>query len=171
MTNQSHTELVARLRLLADWIDESVWSEPELNDAPKTIHEAAAALESPERVQGGLAMLPREPNDEMCDQGAQALVSWENGSVWPESWGEIAARQYRKDARKAWVAMAETFLCATPSPQAEKQPLSLDEIRAWAVRRTSALGPEGITDPIAFLEDGVRWGEAQHGIVTKESSK
>lgn len=52
MTNQSHTELAARLRNLANWIDKSVWMSPEMASAPKTIHEAAAALESPERVQG-----------------------------------------------------------------------------------------------------------------------
>lgn len=61
----------------------------------------------------------------------------------------------------------------SPSPQApleSKPPLSLDAIQAWAKRRASALGPEGVTDPIAFLEEGVRWGEAQHGIGVKEST-
>lgn len=48
------------------------------------------------------------------------------------------------------------------------EPISIDEIRKWASRRVSCLPPAGVTDMIAFLEEGVRWGEAQHGIVTKE---
>jgi len=41
----------------------------------------------------------------MCDQGAQAIVQWENGCVWPDSWGDTYAKQYRKDAKKAYSAM------------------------------------------------------------------
>ena len=46
----------------------------------------------------------QEPTPEMIEAGAQALVSWENGSVWPDSWG-VHANQHRRDARKCYIAM------------------------------------------------------------------
>lgn len=64
--SQSHTELAARLRSLANWIDQSVWMTPEMSSAPKTIHEAAAALESPERVQGDEAATDPEDCNAWC---------------------------------------------------------------------------------------------------------
>lgn len=91
-------------------------------------------------------------------QGAVLYRYWQPGI---QRWG------YTEDGS---IPGVQALVLATPSPQAEKQPLSLKEIQAWAVRRISALGPEGVTHPVAFLEEGVRWGEAQHGIVTKEST-
>ena len=44
------------------------------------------------------------------------------------------------------------------------QPLTLDAIRKWAQRRVKAASPAGVTDPVAWLEEGVRWAEGQHGI-------
>lgn len=167
MTNQSHTELAAQARDWAVHLEQANVGRTDQYIA-HTLRRCAAALESPERVQGGLAMLPREPNDEMCDQGAQALVSWENGSVWPESWGEIAARQYRKDARKAWVAMAETFLCATPSPQAEKQPLS-DELCQTLLEAQQPF-PRTISRDEFLIRNTWRACCEVHGIVTKEGT-
>lgn len=76
------------------------------------------------------------------------------------SWdGHSTEEKYQRLAR----------LSSTPPPPAVGKPLSLAVIQEWAARRVKALGPEGITDPIAFLEEGVRWGETQHGIVTKET--
>lgn len=63
-----------------------------------------AALAQPD-VPEGWALVPVEPTHEMCDQGAQAIVQWENGCVWPDSWGDTYAKQYRKDANKAYCAM------------------------------------------------------------------
>jgi predicted membrane chloride channel (bestrophin family) len=47
-----------------------------------------------------------EPTKEMIEAGAMALVQWEADSVWPDSWGSMAI-QYRKEARKVWMAMNE----------------------------------------------------------------
>lgn len=63
-----------------------------------------AALAQPD-VPEGYVLVPVEPTHEMCDQGAQAIVQWENGCVWPDSWGDTYAKQYRKDAKKAYSAM------------------------------------------------------------------
>ena len=64
----------------------------------------SAALAQPD-VPEGWVLVPVEPTHEMCDQGAQAIVQWENGCVWPDSWGDTYAKQYRKDAKKAYSAM------------------------------------------------------------------
>lgn|SRR5574343_613528 len=63
-----------------------------------------AALAQPD-VPEGYVLVPVEPTHEMCDQGAQAIVQWENGCVWPDSWGNTYVKQYRKDAKKAYSAM------------------------------------------------------------------
>ena len=63
-----------------------------------------AALAQPDVLEGWV-LVPVEPTHEMCDQGAQAIVQWENGCVWPDSWGDTYAKQYRKDAKKAYSAM------------------------------------------------------------------
>lgn len=68
---------------------------------------AAGAAPVPE----GWQLVPVEPTPEMCDEGAQAIVQWENGAVWPDSWGITYADSYRKDAMKAYKAM---LAAATP---------------------------------------------------------
>lgn len=64
-------------------------------------------------VPEGWQLVPLEPTPEMCDEGAQAIVQWENGAVWPDSWGITYANRYRKDAMKAYKAM----LAAAPKEQ------------------------------------------------------
>lgn len=72
-------------------------------DAAKALLAAGAAGAAP--VPEGWKLVPVEPTPEMCDEGAQAIVQWENGAVWPDSWGITYANQYRKDAMKAYKAM------------------------------------------------------------------
>ena len=75
---------------------------------PQQIHyrdAAITALREAINASDGYVLVPVEPTHEMCDQGAQAIVQWENGCVWPDSWGDTYAKQYRKDAKKAYSAM------------------------------------------------------------------
>lgn len=46
-----------------------------------------------------------EPTKEMIDHGAQAVVSWEEGSVWPDSWSQTQVNRARRFARNAYIAM------------------------------------------------------------------
>ena len=68
--------------------------------------DARAAEARREAVPEGYAVVPIEPTQAMIEEGAQAIVQWENESKWPESWGSDAAR-HRKDARRAYMAMIE----------------------------------------------------------------
>lgn len=51
-------------------------------------------------------MMPAEPTEEMIEEAAKAIVSWDDGCVWPDSWGTDAIR-HRKDARKVFHAMRQ----------------------------------------------------------------
>jgi hypothetical protein len=163
--SQSHTELAAqalkwRARIQDRWFMLSHDTTVELVDL---FQQLAAALESPERVQGEAAAAhevlrtlylsanPREDIDlELVERIAQLVVDHGLAA------SDVAAHESPNLSHKV----------ATPSPQAEKQPLSDEQIDAlpW--------GPhEG--NPITFAE-GLRYFaravEAAHGIVTKEST-
>lgn len=69
------------------------------------------------------------------------------------------------DARATMTAYA---LAIASQPAAERKPLHIEAIHLWAAQRAAALGPDGVTDAVAFLEEGVRWGETQHGINSQE---
>lgn len=198
MTTPSHTELAAQAaaRLKAELAGMYPRENIDLSDVRTVI----AALESPERVQGEATVGEIYSHNCNSKGEVFAVVQFpgpfdpNNQWTWPAQGAKVYLTQPTAPAqdvhgqrnaqtlvdignaalRAGWngVDMKAFVLArlATPSPQAEKQPLSLDEIQAWAVRRMSALGTEGVTDPVAFLEEGVRWGEAQHGIVTKEST-
>lgn len=61
---------------------------------------------------------PFEPTNDMIEAGAQALVQWENGAVWPDSWGSDA-NLHRRDARKVWMAMHEVAAESKPIDKAQ----------------------------------------------------
>lgn len=46
-----------------------------------------------------------EPTKEMIEAGAQRLVSWEDGSVWPNSWDGLAVAAARQEAERVWRSM------------------------------------------------------------------
>lgn len=46
-----------------------------------------------------------EPTKAMIEAGAQRLVSWEEGSVWPDSWGGLAVAAARQEAERVWRSM------------------------------------------------------------------
>jgi len=81
--------------------DISNFSSSARTEYPIPLYAAAGAAPVPESYQ----LVPVEPTPEMCNQGAQAIVSWENGATWPDSWGVLKANRHRKDCRKAYVAM------------------------------------------------------------------
>lgn len=60
------------------------------------------------------------PTPEMIDAGAQRLVSFEENSVWPDSWDALQVAAARNEAERVWRSM---WLAAAPSPSAV-QPLS-----------------------------------------------
>lgn len=55
----------------------------------------------------GWKLVPMEPDAKQIEEGAKAIVSWEEGSVWPDSWGDAHAERARREARKAYVAMVD----------------------------------------------------------------
>lgn len=50
--------------------------------------------------------MPETPTDEMVDEAAKAIASWDEGCVWPDSWGADAER-HRKDVRKVFHALRQ----------------------------------------------------------------
>jgi hypothetical protein len=48
---------------------------------------------------------PIEPTRRMIEAGAQRLVSWEDGSVWPDSWDALQVAAARNDAERVWRSM------------------------------------------------------------------
>lgn len=51
----------------------------------------------------------RQVTPQMIEEGAQALLSWDEGCVWPDSWG-VDAHRHRKDAEKCFKAMIGEYL-------------------------------------------------------------
>lgn len=48
---------------------------------------------------------PLDPTPEMIDAGAQRLVRWEDGCVWPDSWSPMQVAAARNDAERVWRSM------------------------------------------------------------------
>jgi archaellum component FlaC len=46
-----------------------------------------------------------EPTKEMIEAGAQRLVSWEDNSVWPDSWSPLHVAAARNEAERVWRSM------------------------------------------------------------------
>ncbi|WP_455233484.1 hypothetical protein [Geopseudomonas aromaticivorans] len=65
-----------------------------------------------------------EPSPEMIEAGAQAIAQWDDGAVWPDSWGSDANR-HRRDARKAYIAMVEVQQAGLPAAAAGQQTIEL----------------------------------------------
>lgn len=61
-------------------------------------------------VLAALAKLQLEPTATMRDAGAQRLVSFEEKSVWPDSWDALQVAAARNEAERVWRSM---WLAAT----------------------------------------------------------
>lgn len=54
-----------------------------------------------------------EPTQEMIVAGAKRLLSWEDGSEWPDSWSPLQIAAAKNDAERVWRSM---WLAAAPKP-------------------------------------------------------
>jgi len=50
-----------------------------------------------------------EPTAAMIEAGAQRLVRFEEGSVWPDSWTPLQIAAARNEAERVWRSMAEVL--------------------------------------------------------------
>jgi len=46
-----------------------------------------------------------EPTKEMIEAGAKRLMSWEDDSVWPDSWTPLQVAGARNEAERVWRSM------------------------------------------------------------------
>ena len=58
------------------------------------------------------AAVPLAPTPGMIEAGAQRLVSWKDGCVWPDSWDALQVAAARNEAEWAWRSM---WLAASPA--------------------------------------------------------
>jgi hypothetical protein len=65
-----------------------------------------------------IKLLPLEPTAAMKDAGAQRLVDFEDGTVWPDSFSPIQVAGKRNEAERVWRSM---WLAASPDA-AQDQP-------------------------------------------------
>lgn len=68
----------------------------------------------------GLSGLPDllSPTPAMIEAGAQRLVSWEDGSTWPDSWTPLQVAVARNEAERVWRSMR---LACSPTTDEGKQ--------------------------------------------------
>ncbi len=87
--------------------------ELELEFHVDVLDRAIAALSQPATVAvpPGMKLVPVEPTREMTEDGAQRLVSWEDGCTWPDSWSGLQVAAARNEAERVWRSM---WLAATP---------------------------------------------------------
>lgn len=192
--NQSHTELAAHARWLADEAPPAKSLELveswRLN-AAQALRQCAAALESPERVQGEARL--QQECDTIAELNHAQWLALGKASLLVAACNRLSAEAEEFDfddglGRGAQQAYWDEFesalehameavdasnqtthrILTTPSPQAERVPLSdeqIERLEAACVRPVDANG-WGFMDRKAFA----RAIERSHGIVTKESS-
>lgn len=51
-----------------------------------------------------------DPTAEMIEAGAQRLVQWEDGCVWPDSWSALDVAAARNEAERCWRSMAQELM-------------------------------------------------------------
>ena len=100
---------------------------------PLVVPALRAALAQPEQ-----ALV--DPTPAMIEAGAQRLVSWEDGSVWPDSWDALQVAAARNDAERVWRSMSAALKQPSPVFQDHSIPLG---------RRTQ----EQPIQPTAWLTD------------------
>ncbi len=50
----------------------------------------------------GYVLVPEKPTEAMIEQGAMGMASFQEASVWPDSWDKVQVNGMRQDAKKAW---------------------------------------------------------------------
>lgn len=53
----------------------------------------------------GSSTQPLAPTPDMLEAGAQRLVSWEDGSTWPDSWNPVQIAAARNEVERVWRSM------------------------------------------------------------------
>lgn len=159
MTNQSHTELAAQARKAAERLFNT---NDGMYTAIETLNKCAAVLESTERVLGGLP--------EHCTSGNCPCIKCPRATS-PTAPTQHAQVEHRPgcEALGGYGHGVGPCSCGatTPSPQAEKQPLSDEQHRAiW--ERESRDWAEGRNDN-PYLAYG-KAVERAHGVTTKENT-
>ena len=87
--------------------------------------------------------VPLTPTPEMIDAGAQRLVHWEDGCVWPESWSGLQVAAARNEAERVWRSM---WGAAEMAQQTADDLLALLAVTGGAILSTDSLTPEEIQD-------------------------
>lgn len=73
-------------------------AEQERERCAKVCEQARASRE-------GWVIVPVEPTPEMIDKGAQRLVRFEDGSVWPDSFDSLDQAAAKNEAERVWRSM------------------------------------------------------------------
>jgi hypothetical protein len=107
---------------------------------------------------------PIEPTRRMIEAGAQRLVSWEDGSVWPDSWDALQLAAARNDAERVWRSMRAEAPKQGPRREPPPEPIHPDKIRAEFRDMDRCCLPGEMTVEDWFTE-GVRFAEKHHEIV------
>jgi len=79
------------------------------------------ATPPPSAAPDGFVLVPREPTQEMIDEGAQGMASFQDGSEWPDSWDGAQVITMRRDAAKAYRYMLAAAPSAAPAVVGECQ--------------------------------------------------
>ena len=116
------------------------------------VREALAALDAEEME------LPLDPTPEMVEAGAARLMSYEEGSTWPDSFTPIQQRAARNDAEKVWRSMV--LAIPLPGQSGAKGSAGLREAREMMHRVRLGIGrllrdrmPADTSDMRAWAED------------------
>ena len=99
---QEIARLTAKVRLLTIELAEA---KAETKRAVQAVVDFRASLDEPAAPLPEVQAIPLDPTKEMIEAGAQRLVSWEDGSKWPDSWDALQVRAARNDAERVWRSM------------------------------------------------------------------
>ena len=77
------------------------------------------------------------PTKAMIEKGAQRLVSWEDGCVWPDSWDAFVVSAARNSAKRVWRSMyIEAEAGSLPSESQARSNLASAIMFADLIRRS-----------------------------------
>jgi hypothetical protein len=79
-------------------------------------------------------LVPVEPTPDQIDAGAQRLASFEDGSVWPDSWSPLQVAAMRNDAERVWRSM----WLAAPEPPADERDAEIERLKGDFTRLQAA---------------------------------
>jgi hypothetical protein len=81
----------------------------------------APAAPAPAAAPSEWKLVQLEPTKEMIEDGAQRLVSWEDGCTWPDSWSGLQVAAARNEAERVWRSMWLAAAPAAPAPLTDEQ--------------------------------------------------